>query len=485
MQCMRLRYGWLLVVLFAASSEGQVTWRRTYGGTGSDVARSVEQTADGGYLVAGSTGSFGNGAGDMYVVRTDALGEPLWTHVYGGIGVEQGVACRELADGYVLAGSTSLGVHGGYDMVLVRTDVNGEPLWTKNYGTAEWDLCYALDVLPDGFILGGLSYGAGQPSGSAYAVRTDLNGDTIWTQAFGGPLGTECAGIRATSDGGFIVVGSMATANGLTDGFFTKLDSDGYEAWTTPIGGDSADYLVDVHEAPNGEFVGSGGTHSHSDFMQILLANVLPAGQWNWERYFGSGADAGATAICADHDGGFVITGYNTLNLGARDIILTTTYPNGDFQFGNNYGDGEPADGYAINTTSDGGYVVAGWAENYGPGLRAMYVVKTDTAGQTASLDVDVFSDPLPVLSQEELQKIVLYPDPVASLSPVTVHGLPPGHTWEVRMSDMNGRAVFSTSMRSDNSLFVLPAMATGLYSVLLRAAGIEHRLRLCVAAQP
>ncbi|MBK7270611.1 MAG: T9SS type A sorting domain-containing protein [Flavobacteriales bacterium] len=83
------------------------------------------------------------------------------------------------------------------------------------------------------------------------------------------------------------------------------------------------------------------------------------------------------------------------------------------------------------------------------------------------------------------MQKIVLYPDPVASLSPVTVHGLPPGHTWEVRMSDMNGRAVFNTSMRSDNSLFVLPAMATGLYAVLLRAAGIEHRLRLCVAAQP
>lgn len=449
-------------------ANAQITWRRTYGGFGSDHARCVRQTSDGGYIITGTAGSFGHGASDMYVVRVNEQGEPIWSRTYGGPGAEQGIACRELADGFIIAGYTSLGANGSYDLRLVRTDPAGVQLWQKDYGTSGWDLCNAFELLPDGFILGGVSYGPDTPMGAPYVVRTDLDGDTLWTRCVTGAFRAEYAGLTPTSDGGFVLVGSKDTSSGSTDAFMTKLSADGEDVWTSIFGGDSADYFSAVLERPDGGLVACGATHSWNDNLQIYIVGVHPDGELDWEERQGDVSDAAASDIRLDHVDGYVFTGYNTLNLGERDIILTTTYPTGGFRFGNNYGDGRPADGYSIDPTADGGYVVAGWSEDFGPGQRSMYVVKTDGLGQTASLNVQTYLDPLKITSIKGASGPLVYPDPVRVGGTVTMRFTSNGPC-TLSLNDLQGRTLWGQWLPSQARSFNVPGLPEGMYLLTVR----------------
>jgi len=458
-------------MLFALPGDAlaQITWRRTYGGFGTDQAASVRQVSDGGYIIAGSTGSFGNGASDIYVVRVDEMGLPLWSRTYGGPGVETGVACRELADGFIIAGTVSPGPYGGYDMMLVRTDQQGSPLWERFHGTSDWDILNGMDVLDDGFVLAGISYGMGYPMGNGCIVRTDADGHEVWRTALGGIHRVECRGVLGTSDGGFIVVGGMGTEARQEDGFFTKLDAEGVEQWTTPVGGDSTDYLHSVVEVEGAGYVAIGATRSQIETQQIHMVMVDLDGQVVWERFIGSGADAGGTELQRGHGANeFVFTGYNTLNLGARDMILTRTDLGGWWQSGFNYGDGRTADGYSVDVTDDGGYVVAGWAEGYGPGIRAMYVVKTDQDLQTASLTVNPYIDPLPVEEVPAPEWVRVHPNPARPGEIVHVSGgAMPGAI--VRLFDAHGRCLTQDVLFDAG--FTAPDLADGWYVLELGGA--------------
>lgn len=463
-------------------SSCQVTWRRTYGGFGSEDAANVRQTSDGGYIIAGSTGSLGNGSGDVYVVRVDEFGEPIWSRTYGGIGVEKGVACREIQDGFIIAGSTSLGQHGGYDMLLIRTDQLGEPIWVRNFGTADWDLCNALAVVDDGLLLGGTSYSLEFPYGAAYIVKTDLDGDTLWTVTIGGALKTSCNGLSETADLGFVLCGAAATASGFDDGFIAKCDVDGNLEWTAIVGGDSLDYLTSIIETSGGDFVAIGGTRSFSAAQQIYLLNVGDTGQLIWERLIGNASDAGGTEVRLNPAGGFVFTGYNTLNLGNRDMIFTVTDADGWFEYGFNYGNGNPADGYSVDPTQDGGYVVAGWTENYGPGLRSMYVVKTDTVGQTSSLDVEVYFDPVSVAGIRREEVIRIYPNPVVHAGEIQVVGINPNQRVRGTAYDLTGRLVRTWSQEDVLRPLSIQGLASGSYEVMLSSElGVLHNTHLIV----
>lgn len=455
-----------IAMLVSAVCDAQITWRRTYGGFGSDEARCVRQTADGGYIVAGSTGSFGAGSGDIYVIKLDAYGDPMWSRTYGGVGVDQGIACRELPDGFVVAGSTSLGENGGYDMVLIRTDPIGQPIWQKQYGTPDWDICNAMDVQADGYLLGGISYGLGYPAGAAYTIKTDLNGDTLWTRTWGGAYRIECRGLTTTGDQGFAMAGRMSNATGLDDGFVSKYDSSGQEEWTTVVGGDSLCFLNSVVQAPSGRFAAIGGTRAFNPFQQVYLVGFDSAGTQIWERDIGILSDAGGTEVRNNNYGGFVFTGFNTLNLGELDMILTIADSAGDFQHGFNYGDGLPADGYSCDPTDDGGYVVAGWGEGTGPGLRSMYIVKTDSLVLTASLDVAPFLDPLRIVEPEALKAPLVFANPAQD--EVLFIEWKRSTASELLVIDVNGRVLQRRTLYPGINEVPVHALAPGLYNLAI-----------------
>jgi len=172
----------------ALTGECQSIFQKTYGGGLNDLGWAVEQTNDGGYIVAGSAESFGAGAADFYLIKTDANGDTLWTRTYGGGGDDFGRAVEQTTDGgYIVAGYTTSFGAGVEDVYLIKTDTNGDTLWTKTYGGAGDDRGWAVEQTTDGgyIVAGGtLSFGAG--GNDVYLIKTDANGDTLWTRTYGG-----------------------------------------------------------------------------------------------------------------------------------------------------------------------------------------------------------------------------------------------------------------------------------------------------------
>jgi hypothetical protein len=162
----RLTLFCLTLTLFAAPvlAQPDSLWSRTYGGDHHDGCNSLVQTANGGFALAGSTSSFGTG-GDFWLVRTDANGDSLWSRTYGGQDYDYCNSLLQTADGgFALAGVTESFGAGDHDFWMVRTDENGDSLWSRTYEGQDWDECQSLIQTADGgFALAGetWSFGAG------------------------------------------------------------------------------------------------------------------------------------------------------------------------------------------------------------------------------------------------------------------------------------------------------------------------------------
>ena len=230
----------LLFAITLAGKEcfGQVTFQKVYGGWTYEYGYSAQQTSDSGYIITGFTLSAGAGGFDIFLVRTDFNGDLIWANTYGGtgmkmeilsvnlpmavrdygmrivlsgqfryfsfrsqyhwryswsktyggIGNEIGLCVQNTFDGgYVISGITSSFGAGMEDVYLIKTDSFGDTLWTKVYGGADLDYGYYVEqTIDSGYIISGSSNSFGVGNGDVYLIRTDLNGDTLWTKSYGG-----------------------------------------------------------------------------------------------------------------------------------------------------------------------------------------------------------------------------------------------------------------------------------------------------------
>ena len=430
-----------ILSLFTVEVLGQSSWRNSYGGSGTDIGWDVEQTVDGGFIVIGSTGSFGAGASDFYLFKLDPNGQLLWSRSFGDLSIESGKSVEVLADGYALCGTTLNTSSGDYNMLLIRTDLMGNEIWSKEFGTSGWDFVNDMKALVDGFIVEGQSFG-GDPIGQAYTVRLDLSGDTIWTRETAFSEKTEGLGVYQTDDLGFVLCGAIGSGVD-QDGFIVKLDASGTEQWNVIVGGDSADYLSGVLESDIGDIVAIGGSESYASTQQIFLVNYDSGGGFNWDQKIGSGSDAAGIDLTREQGGGYAFTGYNTLNFGEKDMILTVVNSGGWFQFGNNYGSGFYAEGVNIESTADNGYVIVGTVEDVGPGPSAVFVVKTDSAGQTTTTVINGTSDPLTTTELDaERSSISIYPNYAQVGSQLMVSGCNEDCRFKAEIIATNGASI-------------------------------------------
>jgi hypothetical protein len=466
----------IYLLVAAQMTFGQVTWRRTYGGYAADNASAVRQLDDGGYIVLGTTGSFGAGASDMYMLRLNALGDPIWTNVYGGLGIDVGVAVMVLDDGFILTGHTSTGSVGGYDIRMLRLNAEGGVVWEVTTGTTEWDFCHSAALHGDALFVTGLTYGHGCLTGCAFVKKFDLDGNEAWTHVQDTGIASIGQGVAGMQDGGAVYCGAVSNEND-HDGLIARLDAEGGLSWQQVVGGVANDHLNDVVVTGTGGIVAAGSSRSISAYERAWLVALDQTGEEEWQRDFGAGtADAAATALIERIGGGFAVTGYNTLNFGHRDMILAILDNEGWFEFGFNYGDGEPADGHAVDVADDGGYVIAGWAENYGPGIRAVYVVKTDSAVQTGSLDVTSYTDPVSVPDHSRTS-FSLYPNPVASGEILYFRAEGGGQVRSITLTDLSGRVVAHERCSGCTS-YAVPRLASGAYHIRLDMDGGQRMIQ-------
>jgi hypothetical protein len=223
------------VYVVKLDANGNLQWTKTIGGPYYDRGESLIQTSDGGYAIAGYTESFGAGLSDVYVVKLDANGNLLWTKTIGGKKEDVGTSLIQTSDGgYVIAGSTSSFGAGSGDVYVVKLDAKGNLQWTKTIGGKDFEFedGYSLIQTSDGgYAIAGTtspSFGAGE--WDAYVVKLGANGNLQWTKTIGAKnKNYSKSSLIQTSDGGYAITGyTESFGAGKRDVYVVKLDRNGH-----------------------------------------------------------------------------------------------------------------------------------------------------------------------------------------------------------------------------------------------------------------
>jgi len=375
-------------------TSAQITFQKTFGGTGSDKVQSVQQTADGGYIIAGSTNSFGAGGYDVYLIKTTANGDTLWTKTFGGAFDDFGFSVQQTADGgYIIAGSTNSFVAGFWEVYLIKTTANGDTIWTKTFGGIEYEWGYSVQQTTDGgYIIAGFTGNVAGGGSDVYLIKTTANGDTIWTKTFGGIENDIGNSVQQTTDGGYIIAGLTGNVvAGGSDVYLIKTTTNGDTIWTKKYGGTNNDDGFSVQQTTDSGYIIAGSTNSYgAGNGDVYLIKTTANGNILWTKTFGgigNGVGAGddwSYSVQQTSDGGYIIAGRtDSFSANYGDVYLIKATANGDTSWTKTYGGLYGEWGYSVQQTSDGGYIIAGMTSSFGAGSWDVYLIKTDTNGNS------------------------------------------------------------------------------------------------------
>jgi len=372
----------MVLLLFSSIlAQGPDTlWTKTFGGTDEDWGYSVQQTSDGGYILAGVTGSFGvAGSYDFYVIKMDSNGVNIWTKTYGKSGAESARSVQQTSDGgYIVAGMTTSFGAGAADVYLIKTDVQGDTVWTKTYGGTNNDEGYSVQQTMDGgYIITGMTRSFGSGNEDVYLIKTNENGDTLWTKTYGG-MGYECgSSVQETSDGGYIVVGtSYSYGVGWGDVYLIKTNINGDMLWTKTYGGTDYDSGSSVVQTSDEGYIIAGVTWSFGENVYVIKINEK--GDTLWTRTYGGADYEEGSSVQETSEGYYIITGWtNSFGAGWGDVYLIKVDSQGDTIWTKTYGGTSEDEGYSVQQTFDGGYIIAGVTASFGAGWWDFYLIKT------------------------------------------------------------------------------------------------------------
>jgi hypothetical protein len=362
----------LSAICLTSIASAQMSWWRAYGGPSDDEGNSVQQTTDGGFIIAGFTNSFGAGDADVYLVKTNAQGETLWTRTYGGTKGDFGYSVQQTSDdGYIIAGTTYSFREWGFGIYLIKTDAQGESLWTRTYGGPIFNDGYSVRQTADGgYIVAGAIFSDANMY-DVCLIKTNASGDTLWTRTYGGADEDQARSVQQTTDGGYIAVGStwsFGAGNG--DVYLIKTDAQGETLWTRIYGGPERDEGHSVQQTTDGGYIVTGFSVSAGG---LYLIKTDSQGGKMW---IGTYAGLGGNSVKQTTDGGYIIAGY-----GQTDVPLIKTDAKGDTLWTRTYGGTGYDMGYSVQQTTDGGYIVAGYTTSFGAGRDDVYLIKTDADG--------------------------------------------------------------------------------------------------------
>ena len=381
----RLADVFLMIALGTCGGYG-CTWERTYGGTGFDVAWSVQQTADGGFIIAGHTDSFGADGANFWLVKTDLGGFQQWDRTFGIDGTDVGTSVQQTADGgYVVAGYTSSLGAGAHDFWLVKTDALGNEEWNKTFGGTGDDQGWAVRQTSDGgYVLAGNTRSVSAGPSDFWVVKTDPLGKEQWARAYGGDALEWAFDVEQTGDGGYIVAGLTSSFGaGDNDFWLVKTDALGNQEWDETYGGTEAEIAYSLDRTTDGGYILAGVTSSFdTGGGDLWLVKTDALGVEEWERAYGGFEFDRAHSVRQTTDGGYIAAGHTaSFNpLGDDDLWLVKTDALGNEQWNRIHRAGHQDRAHSVEPTGQAGYIVAGWTASYG-GLPDFYVLRTDSLG--------------------------------------------------------------------------------------------------------
>lgn len=451
---------------------GQEVWRKAFGALGPDEAAGVAITSDGRILAAGSTGSFGNGSSDAYVICVDSSGDLLWSTTIGSPQVDRAMALAVLEDGsYVVVGFSNGGGNGGYDGWLVKMDGTTNVQWERYFGGMGWDMLYDIHVDGDGsMLLAGTTSSSGAGSSDGWLIKVDAEGEQQWSRTFGGVGEDELRSVQPTNDGGAVVAGWSTSQETRRDVFVAKVTDDGGEQWSRDYRTDSAEYACDVVQTMDGGYSVVGTTHYYEDFNEHWHLRLSAGGDSLWSRHWGQIGIQEPAAHVEMPDGRFVTIGYSTTSgEGGKEMFLLRSTASGDFNGQFTYGgvDDEMATSFVVVPD---GFILAGKTNTFGAGSWDVALVRTDTAGGPLVQAFGEEFDPVNIENHDRPGSLGIAPNP-ARTSFRLLDGLINEH---VILLDVHGREVRRWS--SPEIDYAIDGLSSGIYSVVVASAQGKRR---------
>jgi len=295
-------------------SSGNVTWQKAYGGgSHNEIATSIQQTSDGGYIVAGYTYSFGAGDNDFWVLKLDASGNVTWQKTYGGSYHDEAYSIHQTSDGgYIVAGFTGSFGAGGYDFWVLKLDSSGNITWQKTYGGSSYEYANSIEQTSDGgYIIAGYTSSFGAGSQDMWILKLDSSGNVTWQKTYGGSESDMAYSIQQTSDGGYIVAGRMEPSGaGYYNFWVLKLNASGNVTWQKTYSGSSYDEAKSIKQTSDGGYIVAGYTESFgAGYEDIWVLKLDSSGNVTWQKTYGGSNDDRAKTIKQTSDGGYIVAG--------------------------------------------------------------------------------------------------------------------------------------------------------------------------------
>jgi hypothetical protein len=413
------------------------------GGSGSDMAYSIQKTTEGGYIVAGLSSSSVNGdvtgtnhgINDYWIIKLDAGGNITWNKLLGGNDDDQAYSIQQTTDGgYIVAGKSKSSAngdvtginHGGEDYWIVKLDAGGNVTWNKLLGGSSVDIPYSIQQTTDGgYIVAGYSFssangdvtGANHGVTDSWIVKLDAGGNITWNKLLGGNGEEVAYSIRQTTDGGYIAAGySASSANGDVTGtnhggndyWIVKLNAAGNITWNKSLGGTSDEKATAIQQTTDGGYIVAGYssssangnvtevTHGGYDYWIVKLD---ASGNITWNKLLGGGANYDlANSIQQTAGGGYFVAGYSQSSAsgnvtevthGGYDYWIVKLDASGNILWNRLLGGSGPDYTNSIQRTADGGCIIAGYSYSSANGdvsggnhgNQDCWIVKLDAAG--------------------------------------------------------------------------------------------------------
>lgn len=380
----KLVYILIFCLLSSLANAQDTLYRYTYGGMKNDEGKSLIQTFDKHYILAGQSSSYGLVNSNIYIYKIDTLGNVIWRKDYGGYNLEDCNNIISLSDSNALiSGFTNSFGNGGYDAYAIKINTNtGDTIWTKTYGGSDWDFFEKAIEMPDSnLVFCGKTYSSTKGLSDAYIVKTTALGDTIWTTTIGTDSIDYAKGLVLDNDSNIIVL-CNTEINNKPEILLYKLDkTTGDTMWSKFYQENKPIYGNDMLLTSDNNLLITGVVDSsNNNSKDMLLAKLNMQGNFIWSHFYGGPNDEEAYAVVENFNQQFVVAGYTkSYGQGGRDLhvyyvdfagwVITGPGSGGVYD--------EQANDVIVNDKNE--FVFLGTTNTFGNGLTDFYFIKSDT----------------------------------------------------------------------------------------------------------
>lgn len=459
----RMHFKILLYIALAFLSHSSLNaqnFYRSYGNTDDEVAQGAVETKDSAFFIFGTSSSFLNGTSNFYLMKIDSSGFFQWSKTYGGTGIEQGNAITRKPNGhYLLSGYSNSFGNGGYDILNVEVDSLGNEIWSQSYGGSDWDFAYDNYSLPNGnSIICGSTYSIGNGDQDGFLMMIDNNGDSVWMKAYGESGEDVIRKTIVTSTNEIISIGYITHPNSDKDIYLIKTDINGDTVWTRTYGTTSDDEGFSLVEMPSGHYLmvgyssgmGAGGKESY--YFETDTSGLVM-----WTQNIGGSLDDEFRDVCLKPSSNRFFTAATTQSYGnggneGKGYLLY--YPGGYYVQSNNYGTIMEEEFNSLLFSSNKRCLMVG-STNSPYGNKNILAVLSDTLFPTQSNMLN-YAD-VTAISENELSEFSLYPNPANDII-----YLSPSGNYEIVMTDLSGKLI-AHIQEVENSVNI-SGLSTGIY---------------------